>query len=152
MSTTPPPPDDYPPPSPGSPGDYPPPAGGQPPPHQPGQQQWSGHGGGPTPTNALAIAALVIGILSLPAAFTVIFGIILGIAAIVLGVMGLNKAKTMQDAGRGLAIGGIVTGVIGLVLSLLIVLAGAALIGAVGGAIDDGGINIDGTEFEFPTE
>lgn len=143
MSATPPPP-------PPPPDDYPPPPPGGPPQYQQGQQ-WGG-AGGVTPTNALAIAALVVGILSLPAIFTVIFGVILGIAAIVLGVMGVKKARDLQGSGRGLAIGGIVTGTIGLVGSLLIVAAGALLLGGIGGAVNEDGIILDGTEFEFPTE
>lgn len=119
--------------------------------YQPQDAGGSGYGQ-PTATNVIAIVALVVGILSIPAAFTVIFGVILGIAAIVLGVIGKNKSNEMGGSGRGFAIGGIVTGVIGLLISLLIAVTIGALIGGIGGAIEDGTINVDGTEFEIPTE
>lgn len=137
-------------------GTPPPPSGGyQPPSYQPGdagQYGQPGYGqpgyGGPTPTNGLAIAALILGILALLSFFTIFGGILLGLLAIVLGAMGVSKAKQLNGSGRGLAIAGIVTGVIAGLLSLLLV----GGIFAIGNAVRDGGITIDGTEFEFPTE
>ena len=133
----------------------PPPSGGyQPPAYQPGQAGQGqgfgqpGYGAGPTPTNGLAIAALVLGILALLTFFTIFGGILLGLLAIVLGAIGVSKSKQLNGSGKGLAIGGIVTGVIGALLSLLIV--GGLF--AFGNAVSDGTITIDGTEFEVPTE
>lgn len=134
----------------------PPPSGGyQPPsyqPGQPGQYGQTGYGqpgyGAPSQTNGLAIAALIVGILALLSFFTIFGGILLGLLAIVLGAMGVSKAKQINGSGRGLAIGGIVTGVIAGLLSLLLI----GGIFAVGNAVRDGGITIDGTEFEIPTE
>lgn len=74
-------------------------------------------------TNGLAVAALVVGILSIPIAFACGVGGLFGIAAVVLGFLGMKKANDeLAGSGRGLAIGGIVTGVLGLLASIAIVL------------------------------
>jgi hypothetical protein len=69
--------------------------------------------------NGLAIASLVCGILSL----TCFFGVT-SIPAIILGFLALSKIKTdpARFGGKGLAIGGMVTGAISLVLVILYVL------------------------------
>lgn len=55
-------------------------------------------------------------------------GIPLGALAVILGVMALNNEKRDPNkyGGKGLAIGGIVTGVIGFFISILIILAALA--------------------------
>lgn len=55
-------------------------------------------------------------------------GIPLGALAVILGVMGMNNEKrdSSRYGGRGLAIAGIVTGIIGFFISILILLAAAA--------------------------
>lgn len=66
-------------------------------------------------TNGLAIAALIVGILSIPLAFLCGIGGLFGIAAIVLGFLGMKKANDdLGGGGKGLAVGGIVTGGLGL--------------------------------------
>lgn len=77
----------------------------------------------PSPVQAqnqtMPIAALVLGLCAL--LFSCCYGgVPLGAAAIVLGFLGLRNVneKPLQFGGRGLAIGGIVTGVIGLLISL----------------------------------
>lgn len=137
------------------PGSQPSSGGYQPPTYESGgyeqqgpYRQNQGYGPGSNQTNGLAIAALVVGILALLSFFTIIGGLLLGLVAVVLGVMGLSKSKHMNGSGRGIAIGGIVTGVIGALLSLLLII-GAFAIG--NQMIQDGGINIDGTEFEIPS-
>ncbi|HXH56814.1 DUF4190 domain-containing protein [Iamia sp.] len=70
----------------------------------------------------MAIAALVLGIGALLFALIPVVGyasVPFAIAAIALGVMGMNKAKTQGGAGKGLAIGGLVTGVLALLVSLV---------------------------------
>lgn len=69
-----------------------------------------------SPTNGLAIAALVCGVLSLTCFPP------LGLVAIGLGVAALSRAKKMNGSGRGLAIGGIVTGVLGTIATIAIVI------------------------------
>ncbi|MBD0371256.1 MAG: DUF4190 domain-containing protein [Pyrinomonadaceae bacterium] len=81
-----------------------------------------GAGGGQQKT--LAIASLVLGILSL-----VCLGIITGPVAIILGVMALNKEKNepaIYGGGKGMAYAGIALGAISVVLTLLFILIALA--------------------------
>lgn len=132
-------------------GSTPPPAhsgGYQPPTYDPGQSygQQPGYGGGPSATNALAIAALVVGILALLTFWTILGGIILGIVGIVLGVMGISKAKQLNGSGKGMAIGGIVTAALGALLAVLVI-AGIASVFDFG---PGGEVLIDGTPLPTP--
>ncbi|MBV9512804.1 MAG: DUF4190 domain-containing protein [Mycobacteriaceae bacterium] len=98
------PPGGYPPPPPGGylpPGGYPPPPPGG---YQPPQSA-SG-------TNGLATASLICSILGCCG--------ILGFAAIVLGVVSLNQIKTSGQGGRGMAIAGIVIGIVWLALHIVV--------------------------------
>lgn len=71
-------------------------------------------------SNPLAIVALVTGIISiLTACFWFVAGP-LGIAAIVTGVLGGNKAKRGEAGQKGLAKAGLITGVVGLVLTIVL--------------------------------
>jgi hypothetical protein len=83
-------------------------------------------------TDTLAIVSLVCGIASLPTGFCcTFFGIPLSLAAIVTGAIAIgNVGKQPHLKGKELAIGGIVTGSIGIVLfivGLVIGLSGAFL-------------------------
>ena len=75
----------------------------------------------------LAIAALVLGILSLPAILTVVGGIVLGLIAIILGIVAARGASKGKNGGKGLAITGIVLGALGLVVSVIIVVVGVSI-------------------------
>lgn len=98
-----------------------------------GQQGWQNAPAGydqyaPAKRNGLGIAALVLGILSIPAAFFAgVPGILLGLLAIVLGIIGLRRVRSRQADNKGMAIAGIVTGVVGLVLGVIILIATVAL-------------------------
>jgi ABC-type Fe3+-siderophore transport system permease subunit len=70
--------------------------------------------------NGLAVAALVLGLVSIPAAFTVYLGAICGALGIVLGVLGLSRARRRQRRGRTMALAGLAAAVIGLVLSAVL--------------------------------
>jgi hypothetical protein len=70
--------------------------------------------GGVSENNGMAIAALVVGIASLLICWPA------GLVAIGLGIAGLKRAGSMQGKGKGLAIGGIVTGALGAVLGVVI--------------------------------
>lgn len=63
-----------------------------------------------TGSNGMATAALVLGVLSL------CFGVLTGIPAAVCGVLGLSKANQV-GTGKGMAIAGIVLGVLGTILT-----------------------------------
>jgi Domain of unknown function (DUF4190)/GYF domain 2 len=76
----------------------------------------------PPKTNGLAIAGMILGILSLmPLCFV---NILMAIIGMVLSCLALSQIKKSggQETGRGLAITGIVTSVIGLFVFLVVVL------------------------------
>lgn len=105
---------------------YPPPAGYGPP---------SGYGGyaGPVQnqSNGLAVAALVVGIISLLCAWP------LGIVAVGLGIAGLSRSKSLNGVGRGQAIAGMITGAIGVVVAIAVLLIFVVFADDVGDRIDD---------------
>jgi hypothetical protein len=77
------------------------------------------------PRNGLGTAALVCGIIGLLLAIVVIGGI-LGIVAVVLGIVALGRVRRGEANNRGVAIAGIVTGALAVVLAGVIIAAGAA--------------------------
>lgn len=100
----------YPPPGPGGyPGGYPPPP----------PQPYAGYTPpAAAPKNGLGIAALVVAIIGL---LTVFGGIILGVVAVILGVLGLGRVKRGEADNRGVAIAGIVLGVLGILVSIAVI-------------------------------
>ena len=69
------------------------------------------------------MAALPTGIVSIPLVITVFGSGLAGLAAVVLGVAALSRIRgDANRGGRGLAIGGIVTGAVGVVLTALVLL------------------------------
>lgn len=76
----------------------------------------------PSQSNGVAVAALIVGILSLPAVATIVLGPLLGIVAIVLGVIGVARAGQLGGVGRGMAIGGIVTGALAILATVVLFL------------------------------
>jgi Domain of unknown function (DUF4190) len=110
--TNPPPPGwGYPPPSAGN---YPPPYGGYP----PAGSYPPPYGGYPAPpgTNGLAIASLVVSLAS------PLLCSLLSIVGIVLGVVALNQIKQTGQQGRGLALGGIIVGIVLIVLTIVVII------------------------------
>lgn len=82
------------------------------------------------PSNGHAIGALVTGMLAATLGFLVIAApaaILLGIAAIVLGIMGISRAKDYGGLLKGTAVSGIVSGVLGLLLGLAVIIGGVTL-------------------------
>lgn len=79
--------------------------------------------------NGVALAAMILGILALLGLVFVFPAIILGIIALVLGIMGVRKASSIQGPGarKGMAITGIVTSVIALILSVLMLIFGFSM-------------------------
>lgn len=87
-------------------------------------------------SNGLATAGFVLGLLGLLGSwipFLNILGIILGILGAVLAGVGLAKSKRV-NAGKGLAIAGIVLGVLAVLIAILI---NVAFVGAIDEAIDE---------------
>ena len=72
--------------------------------------------------NRAAVAATALGVLSVPAALTYVFGLVFGLAAIVLGFVGVAKSRQLDAAGEGLAVAGIVLGMLGMALPVAIAL------------------------------
>lgn len=70
------------------------------------------------------MAAMVTGIASIPMLITVVGGGVVGLVAVVLGVVALGRVRRDPGrSGRGMAISGIVTGAVGIVLTILVVIA-----------------------------
>jgi len=107
MTDAPPPP--QPPPPPGNTPPPPPPA-----PPAPPASPVPPVGGTPSPNNGLAIAALVLGILTF-----VCLGPIAGVLAIIFGFLGLKKSNEMGGTGKGMSIAGIVLGAVGTIASIM---------------------------------
>jgi hypothetical protein len=102
-----------------------PPAGGWPASSE-GQAGW---GGAPTatqpPTDGLAISSLIVGLVSLGSVVFILgaiflFGGIGGIVAVVLGAVALSRIKKTGRRGRGMAITGLVTGILAIVGTALL--------------------------------
>lgn len=75
-------------------------------------------------TSAAAAFALVFGVSALICAVTAILSplaVLFGLIAVVLGIVGMSMARRPGVTGRGVAIGGLVTGLIGLLLGGLVI-------------------------------
>lgn len=97
-------------------------------PQQPGYGAQPGYQQPPTPnvgTNALAIAALVSGIIWICGLGSLL--------AVVLGIIALAQIKRSRQQGRGLAIAGIVLGALGLLATIAVALS----LWAFGNAVED---------------
>ncbi|EXX85325.1 hypothetical protein BG53_08985 [Paenibacillus darwinianus] len=73
----------------------------------------------PPKTNGKSIAALVLGILSIVIPY---LGLIIGIIAIVFSSISLKEIKRSGEQGKGLAIAGLVCGIVGTALYAVIIL------------------------------
>ena len=123
------------------PGSYPPPQYQPPPPSPygvypgsyppPPPQPYAGYTPPPTaPKNGLGIAALVIAIIGL---FTIFGGLLLGIVAVILGFIGWGRAKRGDATNPGIAIAGIILGVLGVIVSIIAIFAVVSFFDDVGG-------------------
>ncbi|WP_084435922.1 DUF4190 domain-containing protein [Aldersonia kunmingensis] len=100
---------------------------------QPGYQGGQYYGEPPKRGNGLAIAALVIGIFALLLCWTIVGGIGLGLIALVLGFIALSRSRSDGAGGGGMAIGGIVLGVLGVIASIVLIVIGVGIFNSVGG-------------------
>jgi hypothetical protein len=73
----------------------------------------------PPQTNGKAITAMVLGILAIIVPY---IGLILGIIAIVFAKISLTEIKKRGDNGRGMAITGLVCGIVGTALYAVIII------------------------------
>jgi uncharacterized membrane protein HdeD (DUF308 family) len=83
----------------------------------------------PEPSIGLAVGALVCGIFSIPGACCCYSSVPFGIAAIVMGIIAMQKAKNspMTHGGRGMAIAGLVCGIIGFTMTFVLVALGMSM-------------------------
>ena len=87
----------------------------------------------PAKTSAAAVFSLVFGLAALFCALTAILSpaaVLFGLIGLVLGIVGLKMAKRVGVTGKGVAIGGLVTAVLGLLL-------GGAVIGGLSALVND---------------
>lgn len=109
------------------PGPYP---GGYPPPPMPYGEYYT-----PAPVaprNGLGIAALVVAIIGVISCFLVAPAIVLGIVAVILGFMGRGRVKRGEADNGGVAMAGIVLGVLSIVVGLAFIAIWAGLFKEVG--------------------
>lgn len=76
--------------------------------------------------NGLGTAALVLGILSLVTWFLFVGGLF-GIVAVILGFLGRGRAKRGEASNGGMALAGLITGAVGILLTVLVIVGVAAL-------------------------
>lgn len=100
----------------------PPPAPPPPPPPPPGFS--TSPVGSQGARNGLGTAALVLGILSIFAIITVVGGVILGLIGVILGLVGRGRVKRGEADNGGVALAGIVTGLVGLLVSIILIVVG----------------------------
>ena len=90
-----------------------------------------GHDTGRIKTSAAAVFALVFGLAALFCALTAILSpvaVVFGILGIILGIAGLSMSKRPGVTGRGVAIGGLVTAVLGLLIGGAVIAGLSALV------------------------
>ncbi|MDQ6649320.1 MAG: DUF4190 domain-containing protein [Actinomycetota bacterium] len=80
------------------------------------------------PRNGLGIAALILGILAVLGSVTVVLGLLFGLLAIVLGFVGRGRAKRREATNGGVALTGAILGIVGLLLSIVLVAVGATFL------------------------
>ncbi|GHJ42003.1 DUF4190 domain-containing protein [Streptomyces sp. TS71-3] len=82
----------------------------------------------PVRSNGLAVAALVLGVLALISFWTILGGVVLGIIALILGIIAAARARGGRAKHRGMSITGAVLGGIGLVASVILLVAGISFL------------------------
>jgi len=92
-----------------------------------------------TKKNGMATASLVLGIVSLALCWTGWIALACGIIAIVLAVVAKNKIKADPDLANtsGQATGGLITGIIGSILSLLLIILAIMFVSSVAGDLEN---------------
>ena len=81
--------------------------------------------------NGLGVASLVLGILAALTGFFLIGGLF-GVVAVVLGFLGRGRAKRGEATNGGLALAGIILGVIGVLLTAAVIAIGASFLSEFG--------------------
>jgi len=71
--------------------------------------------------NGMAVAAMVLGILGLVLSFVAGAGFICGLLGLIFGIIGIKKAGRIGGKGKGMALTGLITGSIGMLINLIII-------------------------------
>ncbi|HEY5857530.1 MAG TPA: DUF4190 domain-containing protein [Aldersonia sp.] len=108
------------------------------PPQPYGQQPYQGYpppnyGPPPKQGNALAIWALVLGIVALLLCWTIVGGIGLGLIALILGLIAWSRSRRDNRGGGGMAITGGILGVLAIAASIFLVFIGIGIFKWLGG-------------------
>jgi len=85
------------------------------------------------PKNGLGIAALVVAIIALLGSFSIVGGILGGVVAVILGVIGRSRVKSGEANNGGVALAGIILGVISIIASLAFIPIYVGLFKDIGG-------------------
>ncbi|MDX1652615.1 MAG: DUF4190 domain-containing protein [Brumimicrobium sp.] len=89
-------------------------------------------------SNGMATASLILGICSIVLFWLWFVGVICGVLAIIFGVVAKNKIKANPNmGGAGAAKGGLITGIIGIVIWLIMVIVVAVFLTSTVGAFED---------------
>lgn len=78
--------------------------------------------------NGLGTAALVLGILALLLCWTVVGGVVFGLLALIFGAIGRARVKRGEATNGGPALAGVILGLLGVVLSVVLVVVGATFV------------------------
>lgn len=71
-------------------------------------------------TSGLAIAGMVLGIVSIVLFFLAWIGSVVGVVGLILSLVGLSKSKQMGGPGRDMAIAGVITRAAGIVIGVVV--------------------------------
>jgi len=82
------------------------------------------------PKNGLGIAALVVALVAL---ISVVGGVVLGIVAVILGFLGWQRAKRGEATNGGIAIAGIVLGILSIIEAIVVIVLSLWVFNEVGG-------------------
>lgn len=94
----------------------------------------------PVKKNGLAIASLVVGIVSVIPILSLgnVFGLIEGIVAVVLGFIGVSQIKKSSQGGKGMAVAGIIMGFVTIAAFILFIFVLAPALGGIFDQINQG--------------
>lgn len=76
----------------------------------------------------MAIASLILGIISVVTVCIPYVALVLGVVAIILGAIARSKANAGTAGGKGMATVGLILGIVGIILVVIVVAAGVAFI------------------------
>ncbi|KGI68189.1 DUF4190 domain-containing protein [Mycolicibacterium rufum] len=117
----------------------PPPYGPNPGSYPPPPPQYGGYGGYPVPPpasvprNGLGTTALILAIIGIVLCWSIAGGIILGLCAVIIGFVARGRVKRGEATNGGVAIAGIVLGVVAIIAALVFIPIYIGLFDQVGG-------------------